>query len=160
MKMSENEGLDLVLFGGTGDLVMRKLLPALYYLQRDGLLAADMRIIGIARPAMTRADYTAVARQQCMAHLGGDFDAARWERFVAHLDYRGCDAIDPGSYAELAALLEAAPQRQRVFYLSTAPSLFTAICHHLSGAGLVRPDSRVVLEKPLGHDLEIGRAHV
>ncbi len=151
------EGLDLILFGATGDLVMRKLLPALYHLHRDGLLAPGSRIVGVARSAMTRGDYLAEARSQAQRFIGDGFDAAVWDRFAAMLDYRAVDALNASTYADLAAVLAAEPERVRVFYLSTAPALFTAICRNLAGAGLVLPNSRVVLEKPLGHDLASSR---
>ena len=145
--------LDLILFGATGDLVMRKLLPALYHLKRDGLLGKEVRIVGVARTATSREDYIASARQNAERFLGAEFDNAAWERLAACLDYKSIDASDAASYAPLAAQLQEHPQRARVFYLSTSPELFTAICRNLSAAGLVLPNSRIVLEKPLGHDL-------
>src|SRR5438045_6602008 len=121
--------MDLVLFGGTGDLVMRKLLPALYCLQRSGLLSDATRIVGVARSAMTRGDYTQWARDKCAPFIGEEFDQAEWDRFAQRLDYARVDAMDEGSYGELAHLL--ATPCCRVFYLSTAPNLFTAISRNL-----------------------------
>lgn len=155
--MPLTQALDLVLFGATGDLVMRKLLPALYHLHRDKLLCGDTRIVGVARGAMNRADYVAQARGHAERYLGSDFSGSVWEEFATRIDYRTIDALDASSYAGLMDTLDAHPKRVRVYYLSTAPSLFTAICRHLAGAGLVMPDSRVVLEKPLGHDLASSR---
>lgn len=143
--------MDVVVFGGTGDLAMRKLLPALYHLQRDGLLPQEARVVGIARGKLTAADYRALAREKCGAFLGAELEPAEWDRFAARLDFCRIDASEPDAYGGLARLL--GEPRPRVFYLSTTPSLFAGICRELAAVGLVLPDSRVVLEKPLGHDL-------
>ncbi len=156
--MQSSSQIDLVIFGGTGDLAMRKLLPALYHVFGDGLLSAGARIVGVAREALDPAAYRAQARAQAQIHLGRDFDAARWDGFAAHLDYCAIDARDPASYAALAGRLHGRDALDRVFYLSTAPALFADICRNLHGAGLISPLARVVLEKPLGHDLASSRA--
>jgi glucose-6-phosphate 1-dehydrogenase len=148
-----NSDLDLVLFGASGDLVMRKLMPALYHLHRDGLMSPGTRIIGVARSQLTRSDFLGEARAQAERFIGLGLDPKVWDEFAARIDYRVVDALAEPTYADLAAALNEKPQRVRVFYLSTAPGLFTAICRNLAAAGLVLPSSRVVLEKPLGHDL-------
>jgi glucose-6-phosphate 1-dehydrogenase len=155
--MATTRALDLVLFGGTGDLAMRKLLPALYHLHRDGLLPDEARIIGVARDRLDDAGYRTQVAQQTERFLGSDLNAQDWEGFAARLAYAPVDARDSGSFAALAQQLAPRPDGQRVFYLSTAPSLFSAISRHLEGAGLIAADSRVVLEKPLGHDLASSR---
>ncbi len=150
--MSSRQPADLVFFGATGDLVMRKLLPAMYHLKRLGLVAEATRIVGVARSPLTTEAYRAVARTHAERYLGAEFDAARWDSLASRLEYLPLDAHDPASFAPLAALL-AGEERTRVFYLSTAPALFASICANLQAAGLATPASRVVLEKPLGHDL-------
>src|SRR3990167_2893138 len=150
--------LDLVIFGGTGDLAMRKLLPALMRLQQDELLPARLRVIGVSREPLDRAGFQALAQQRVAACLGKGFDAGAWDRFAGFLDYTCVDATDSASYDELAAMLLGAPQRERVFYLSTAPRLFATICEQLARRGLNTEHSRVVLEKPLGHDLASSQA--
>ncbi|RJG01794.1 glucose-6-phosphate dehydrogenase [Noviherbaspirillum sedimenti] len=149
--------VDLVIFGGTGDLAMRKLLPALYHLYCDGLLASGARIVGVAREELDRAAYQASARQQCEGHLGKNFSESKWEGFTAQLYYCTIDARKLTSYASLAECLGSRNDRDRVFYLSTSAALFADICRNLSETGLISPQSRVVLEKPLGHDLESSR---
>ncbi|MEW9899553.1 glucose-6-phosphate dehydrogenase [Chitinivorax sp. PXF-14] len=144
----------MVLFGGTGDLVMRKLLPALYHQHRDGQMADDARIVGVARTDVTREEYVATAEKHCAEYLGADFDQKVWAGFARRLAYQRVDAQNAAHFADLARLLDEHAGRVRVYYLSTAPSLFTITCENLSNAGLVTPNSRVVLEKPLGHDLE------
>ncbi len=155
--MSEQPGQDVVLFGGTGDLVMRKLLPALYHLHCDDMLGADVSIIGIARESIDTAHYREIAREHCQRFLKADFDASRWQAFEARIQYRALDALDAASFGALAECLGDVARRSQVYYLSTAPVLFTAICRHLHEHGLITPASRVVLEKPLGHDLASSR---
>lgn len=150
--------LDLVILGGTGDLVMRRLLPALYFLGRDGLLPATSRVIGVSRSVMDAEQYRVAARQQCETFLGDDFDSSEWERFALCLDYCCVDVVNAASFSSLSALLDVKPERERIFYLSMAPGLFTIACQHLAGAELITRDSRVVLEKPLGSDLLSSRA--
>ncbi|AKU11169.1 glucose-6-phosphate 1-dehydrogenase [Azoarcus sp. CIB] len=161
------EAFDLVLFGGSGDLAMRKLLPALYYRHRDSVADGERsrwRIVGIAREDLTREAYIAKveahARKFVAAH---DFDADAWAAFASTIDYVRLDAREAGDYGRLGAALADNPARVRVFYLATAPGLFASTCENLGAAGLVTADSRVVLEKPLGRDLDSAReinAHV
>ncbi|SEP79066.1 glucose-6-phosphate 1-dehydrogenase [Solimonas aquatica] len=143
---------DFVLFGGGGDLAMRKLIPALYYRHRDSPDAQGWRVIAIGREALNDEQYRQRAEQHCRQYLpAADFSEAAWQRFVPCLEYQRLDGTVPDDYAALAQRLQD-PQRVRVFYLATAPSLFTAICGNLGAAGLVTPNARVVLEKPLGRD--------
>ena len=156
--MSTLPAFDLVIFGGTGDLALRKLLPAMYQQSRAGSLPADARILAAARQRLDREGYLAQVRPKVQAFLGPAWDEAAWETFAAHLHYRAVDASDPASFEGLEAFLNAHPDRVRVYYLSTAPAFFAAITATLHDRGLVSPASRVVLEKPLGHDLASSRA--
>ncbi len=155
------DAFDLVLFGGSGDLAMRKLLPALYYRHRDSAndpQRSRWRIIGVGREMQSRDAYLANVEAQARKFVAaGDFDEAAWSEFAACLDYVALDAREAGDYQRLASLLADAPAKVRVFYLATAPVLFASICESLGVAGLVTPDSRVVLEKPLGRDLASAR---
>ncbi len=143
---------DMMLFGGTGDLVTRKLLPALYRRCAAGQISPQSRIYGIGRTALARNAYQAQAEAACRGFLGAEFDAAHWESFRSLLDYMRIDAGSVEDFARLAAAFEQRAQYVRVFFLSTASDLFSIICQHLAKAGVVTPLSRVVLEKPLGHD--------
>ena len=145
---------DLLLFGGTGDLAMRKLLPALYYRHRDGDLPAHGRIIASARESLTRSDFIA----QVAAHFArfvpaAQMNEAQFDAFVQRLDYVKADANAAPDFAAVAQALHDSPADVRVFFLSTAPELFAPICKNLATAGLIGANSRVVLEKPLGRDL-------
>ena len=145
---------DLVLFGGTGDLAMRKLLPALYRRYADGQLSPQGRIIAVARSPLTREQYLAAAEAACREHVGPDFDAARWMDFAPLLGYARVDATVAVDYRTLVGLLAGREQVVRLFFLSTAPDLFEAICRELAQAGIVTPATRIMLEKPLGEDGE------
>ncbi|GAB7127619.1 glucose-6-phosphate dehydrogenase [Silvimonas sp. JCM 19000] len=153
--MTPIDAFDMVLFGGTGDLVMRKLLPALYHQHRDGNLPKSGRIICLGRSVPDNAAYLDKAHGLAKGYLGKDYEEDVWAAFAARVEYLKLDANDPAEYSKLADKLNEQQGRSRVFYLSTAPDLFARICKALSDVGLARvPNTRVVLEKPLGHDLE------
>lgn len=143
---------DLILFGGTGDLAMRKLLPALYWRVACGQISPESRIVGAARSELSREEYLSQVRESCEAHLGEEFDEATWWGFAERLSYTKIDAKQDADFAQLAGRLQGRERCIRVFFLSTAPDLFAPICESLARSGLVTPQSRVVLEKPLGHD--------
>jgi glucose-6-phosphate 1-dehydrogenase len=145
---------DLVLFGGTGDLAMRKLLPALYRRMVAGQLSAKSRVIGVARGELSRDAFLSQVQSSCEAHLGKEFDAQRWSQFAQHLSYLKVDAHVDQDYDALAKALRGCEEHVRVFFLSTAPDLFAPTCEGLARHGLATPHSRVVLEKPLGNDRE------
>jgi glucose-6-phosphate 1-dehydrogenase len=157
-RMSTLGTFDFILFGGSGDLAMRKLLPALYYRHRDGGEARGWRILSLGRQHMRRDEYLNLALQHCRQHIAAkDFSEAAWAGFAQRLDYRRLDANRPQDYASLVEWLGDTASRVRVFYLATEPGLFSAICAGLSAAGVVTPASRVVLEKPLGRNLASAR---
>ncbi|WP_341911854.1 glucose-6-phosphate dehydrogenase [Polaromonas sp. YR568] len=150
---------DLVLFGGTGDLTWRKLMPALFQAFRHGSLPADGRIVGVGRDAMSDAEYRALIRARFdSVELAKRPTGDEFERFAALLHYLRMDLSGPADYAALATLLQARQADTVVMYLATAPTLFQPICEHMAAVGLNGPQTRVVLEKPLGHDLASNRA--
>jgi glucose-6-phosphate 1-dehydrogenase len=157
--MAELATFDLVLFGGTGDLAMRKLLPALYRRMLAGQLTSESRIIGAARGALTRDAYLAQVHATCQSHLKDEFKAERWEQFARQIDYCKIDARSDADFAALAKVLAGRGAHVRAFFLSTAPDLFAMTCEGLARHSLVTPVSRVVLEKPLGSDRE-SSAHI
>ena len=143
---------DLVLFGGTGDLAMRKLLPALYRRSIAGQISRESRIIGVGRSGLSTADYLAQVEENCRKYVGKEFDAQRWEQFARQVRYAKMDVHSDADFELLRESLEGRQANVRVFFLSTAPDLFAVICEGLARQSLVTPNSRVVLEKPLGHD--------
>ena len=149
--------LDIVVFGGTGDLSWRKLLPALYMAHRHGSLAAGTRIIGVGRHQWGRDEYVRFVDEHAEREVEAAQDAAdSWRSFLALLDFVSLDASDPAGYARLAAACRSGSRR--IYYLATAPSLFVPIVDNLSASHLVDPQSRIVVEKPLGHDLASAHA--
>src|ERR1044072_257444 len=114
---------DLVLFGGTGDLAMRKLLPALYRRSCAGQIDGPSRIVGAARSQLSRDEYLEQVRVSCETHLGSAFDAKKWTQVAEHLQCVRVDAQSDDDFGRLAELLRPQPERVRVFFLSTGPDL-------------------------------------
>ena len=146
-----------VILGATGDLAQHMLFPSLYFLDSDGFLPEGLRILGSARAKMDRETFLKAIRKTAAdrakpSHL----DPAAWERFAARVDYCPADAAT----REGAAALKHAMGKTAlpVFYLSLSPSLFAPVCAALKAAGAATARSRVVMEKPVGHDLESSRA--
>ena len=145
---------DYLVFGGTGDLSLRKLLPALYLRDKAGQITGGSRIVGVSRTRMDPAAYRENAERALRQFLpAGEFDARTWERFSARLSYAAVDATSDDGWDSLARHLDGRDDVIRVFYLATSPSLFGPIAERLRAFDLVTPKSRVVLEKPIGHDL-------
>ncbi|MEO8810977.1 MAG: glucose-6-phosphate dehydrogenase [Rhodanobacter sp.] len=144
------EPFDLVIFGGTGDLAARKLLPALFHRFLDGQIAVSSRIVGVAREALDDAGYRAQLREALVKIC----DAAALDEFLKQVSYRPLDARKDDGWDEFAAMIQAEPDHVRVFYLSTSPELFVDLCRRLGEHGLNGQQSRVVLEKPIGRDLD------
>ncbi|MGW2156349.1 glucose-6-phosphate dehydrogenase [Nonomuraea sp. NPDC001699] len=145
--MGEGKAGALVLFGVTGDLARKMLLPALYHLSADGRL--DLPIIGVAKTDMDLDGLREHAREAC----GGVQDAA-FEKLAGNLRLVAGDYRDPETFAKLKA--EVAGKGFLVHYLAVPPALFSVVAEGLAGAGL-NDDARLVVEKPFGHDLDSAR---
>jgi glucose-6-phosphate 1-dehydrogenase len=157
---------DLVLFGGTGDLTWRKLMPALFQAWRHGKLPDGGRILAVSRQQLSDDGYRAWLKER-FAEVE---DAKRpsddeFARFVALLHYLTMDLSKAADYARLKAWLSSGAGGRGggladvvVMFLATSPELFPVVCANLGATGLNAPNVRVVLEKPLGHDLESARA--
>jgi glucose-6-phosphate 1-dehydrogenase len=146
---------DLVFFGGTGDLTWRKLMPALFQAFRHGKLPEGGRILGVSRQEMSDLDYRTWVKDrfQDVWEAKRPSDDDEFARFAELLHYLQMDLSQPEHYARLGDWLGQRNADVVVMYLATAPDLFPKICAQLGTAGLNRPNVRVVLEKPLGHDL-------
>jgi glucose-6-phosphate 1-dehydrogenase len=145
---------DLVLFGGTGDLTWRKLMPSLFQAFRHGKLPPDGRILAVARDERTDDDYREFIRERFLeVDTAKRPNAEEFARFAQLLHYRRMDLSHPDDYAGLRQVLEARAAETVVLFLATSPNLFSVICEQLGAAGLNNSRTRVVLEKPLGHDL-------
>ncbi len=150
---------DLILFGGTGDLVWRKLLPALFQAFRHGSLPAGGRIVGVARDDLSDEAYRALIKSRFDAvELAKRPTNEEFARFAELLFYLRMDLSSAPDYARLGSKLQEHAAETVVMYLATAPGLFTTFCEQLAAANLNCPNVRVVLEKPLGHDLASNRA--
>ena len=148
----------LLLFGATGDLAKRMLLPSLFGLDADGLLPPAIRIVGTARTAMSSEEYRAMVGQALAQYLDADrLKPDQIERFLGRIDYVAVDASDPEAFSALAEVV-GDPSNGLSIFLSTAPSLFSTTIAGLSAAGLAGDKVRIGLEKPLGYDLTSSRA--
>lgn len=146
---------DLVIFGGTGDLAERKILPALYRRFCGGHFPEDIRIVGAARSEMSVADYRAFVAQAVQATLDDQGpDKSAMPAFLDRISYISMDAREERGWDALSALVKAREDKAiRVFYFSVGPSLFGALAQRLQANGLSDAESRIVVEKPFGHDL-------
>src|SRR5690606_4763953 len=145
---------DLVFFGGTGDLTWRKLMPALFQAFRHGKLPPGGRILSVARDEQSDDHYRAWLKERFQEVEGAKRPSdEEFARFAQLLHYRRMDLSRPGDYQTLKRWLAERQADTAVLYLATSPHLFPKICEQLGAAGLNGPQVRVVLEKPLGHDL-------
>lgn len=151
--MTSSAPCDVILFGTLGDLARRKLLPALYQLDRAGLLHPDSRIIGVAREELAADEFRQRVTESLRKFITKEpLDEDVVERFCARISYCNIDLSDLEAYAALTDHVD--PSRHTVIsYFATPPALFSVICDGLASIDLTKAPARVVLEKPLGHDL-------
>ncbi len=146
---------DLVLFGATGDLAQRKILPGLYHRFEVGQMPEEARIIGTARSKIG----TDAFRKQVLTSMKTflpEFKKDVLDRFLERVEYVPVDVLGDDGWPELAAAVR--PDAVRAFYLSVGPNLFSGIAQRLNDHGLATEDSRIVVEKPFGHDLASAKA--
>ena len=156
----------LVVFGASGDLTRRKLLPALYNLAEDNHLPAPFALLGVARPAMSDEQFRATMREHVEKVEAEPLDVGTWNRLAATLHYISGEFDDPALYARLAAALEEMRRAHGMpanylFYFAIPPDLFGRVAAGLATAGLTRETDgwrRVIVEKPFGYDLASARA--
>ena len=152
------EPFDLVVFGGAGDLAYRKLLPALFERHLDGQIPPGGRIIGVSRRPMTDEQYRAETKKALFAHAPeAEKNGSAVETFLKRLHFIPVDVQSDAGWDKLRAALDADKGRIRAFYLAVGPELFGTICAKLGANGLVTPQTRVVIEKPIGRDLASAR---
>lgn len=149
--------LDFVIFGGVGDLSLRKLLPSLYYLFRDGKLPDECRILCVSRADETQENFHERVRNKVSGFLGGKFDDGVWEKYQKILSYVKVDLNQSEDWKKLSDTLdidEADENRLIVYYLSVPPVLFPTVCQQIDEHRLNPAFSRLVVEKPLGEDFK------
>ena len=154
----------LVIFGATGDLTRRKLIPALFDLACEGCMSPPFRVLGIGRSAMTDAEFRSSMNEAMQAAKGKDLSAEQWKKFEQILFFFEGDPNDAEMYSRLAKRLEelsgAGASPNHLFYFSVPPSVSPAIVAGLGKAGLANNDkgwSRIIVEKPFGRDLTSAR---
>jgi len=145
---------DYIVFGGTGDLAERKLLPALYHRQVGGQIVDQTCIIGASRSEMSDDEYREFARKALEQFVKEDLDSEELGKFLSKLHYVSIDAKSDKGWDDLKAKLSGDGQRKRAYYLAVGPSLFGEFAVKLREHGLITPETRIVVEKPIGRDLE------
>ena len=155
----------IVIFGASGDLTSRKLVPALYNLMRSGSLPADTRIVGFSRTPMSDDEWRASLRESTATHCGcAPLEDASWREFAARIFYHPGDISQAADFAALDARLsglEGSGEATRVYYLATAPQFYAPVVTAIGAHGMAaetRGPRRIVVEKPFGTDLESARA--
>lgn len=155
------EACDFTVFGGTGDLALRKLLPALYMREHESQLPADTRILAVSHADLDDAAYRLEVRDALARHVTpGALREDVIERLLARLHHLTLDFGDPDGWHLFQGLLKDRPdydQTVRVYYLAVAPRMFGQVCERLDEIGAVDEHARVVMEKPIGHDLASAR---
>ena len=160
------EPFTLVIFGASGDLTRRKLVPAVYSLFREGLLPDDFSVVGFARREKTDAGFRAELAEGVKAFARGrTFDDATWDKFASRIHYIQSNYDNADGYRRLRErLMTGAGITSRLFYLAVPPNVITTVVDHLRNAGLAvqhesgSPWSRIIIEKPFGRDFETARA--
>ncbi len=156
----------MVIFGATGDLARRKLIPAVYHLLQEGLLPEHFAIVGVGRANLDSDAYRKRIDKRIRDFIGDEFSPDQWEQVLRRIHYSQTDIADPDAYAGLSSLLQRLDAEYQtggnyLFYLATPPSVFGKIVSHLGQAGLSREEQsgwrRVIIEKPFGHDLASAR---
>jgi len=155
----------MVIFGASGDLTKRKLLPAVYTLFKEHLVPPNFSVVGFSRSPMSDDEFRSKMREG-VEEFGGPVDTATWQKFAAGLRYISAHPHHPEEYAKLTAVLseldrERGTGSNRVYYLAVPPSSFQPIVRNLQSAGLAESEkgwARVIIEKPFGHDLESAKA--
>jgi glucose-6-phosphate 1-dehydrogenase len=144
---------DYVVFGATGDLALRKLMPALAARDRDGQIPASSRIIAVSRSESDTEKYRALLNEKVTTIHGAALtQSAAWKTFVERVSFISIDASGTRGWDALASRLHERDDHIRVYYLAVAPELFVPITERLAQAQLNSANARIVLEKPIGHD--------
>lgn len=145
--------MDLLIFGARGDLSGRKLFPALYHLDNCQLLPENLRIHALAREDIDLATLLEDMKPRVRRYVDDSrWSEEKWEHYASRFSYQRIDFLDADGYRELSEQLS--PERPALFYLATPPALFGPICEQLGAANCLEGDRRLLLEKPIGHDLQ------
>jgi glucose-6-phosphate 1-dehydrogenase len=148
----------IVIFGASGDLTRRKLIPALYNLYREGHLPGHVRVVGVARRPYDHGEFRRLMRESAEQFAATTFDSASWDGFASSLYYVRGDLTTAGDYGTLSKFLEGLEEgpANRLYYLATAPQLYAPVVENLGATGMGSENAgfrRIVVEKPFGRDL-------
>ncbi|WP_350304039.1 glucose-6-phosphate dehydrogenase [Photorhabdus viridis] len=154
---STAQACDLVIFGAKGDLARRKLLPSLYQLEKAGYIHPETRIIGVGRADWDKKAYTQVVEEALNTFLPEKLNPELWNALSARLNFCNLDVNQKEDFTRLKKILKQ-DNRPAIHYFAMPPSTFGSVCHGLGLAGLNKEPNRVVMEKPLGTDLESSKA--
>ena len=143
---------DLVIYGALGDLSTRKLISSLYRLEKAGMIEDDTHITGVDLHAKNNSEFIEIAQQSLQNFLNEPIDESIWGKFSARLSYLQIDLTKLDQYQKLKSVVDS-EKRVLINYFSVAPFLFKSICQGLDQSGILTKDSKVVMEKPIGHDL-------
>jgi glucose-6-phosphate 1-dehydrogenase len=154
----------VVIFGASGDLTKRKLLPALFHLEQSGLLPSEFSVVGVARRPL-QDEFRKDMRDGILQFGGVKEGEPKLDDFIAKVSYHALNFDDPQGYGQLKTLLESIDEKQgtkgnRLFYLATAPEYFADIIEQLGAQGMAKPEKgkvHIIIEKPFGHDLTSAR---
>lgn len=142
---------DIVIVGGQGDLAFRKLYPALYHLDEANCFGDDVRVFGLGRHDMSQEDFVAKVKERFEFYVG-PVSPELWKRFSKRLNFYKADVKSEADMKGLCDFKLGCDGRPLTVYLATPPSIFSAICETMKAVGLVTENTRIVVEKPLGHD--------
>ncbi len=146
---------DIIIFGGHGDLSFRKLLPAVYHLYSDHHIDNKSRVIIISRKKLILKEHKKLIQKKLLEFLPkGEFDDKKFATFEKRLEFCKLDFDDESNYKNLKKILEVYLKRDRIYYFSTSSDFYGTICRNLYNSKLITKESRVVLEKPIGLNLE------
>lgn len=153
--MQSSVACDLLIVGGEGDLALRKLYPALYSLWLSKCLPKDFRIIAVSRRETSQAEFFEQVRTWFdTSKSARQFEQTAWSAFISNLTFFSLDATSGDALTTLREECLTDSARDLVVYLATPPTIFGPVCEAIKQAGLVRPNTRIVVEKPLGSDRE------
>ncbi|MGZ8227094.1 MAG: glucose-6-phosphate dehydrogenase [Methylococcaceae bacterium] len=147
---------DLVIFGALGDLSRRKLFISLYRLENANLIEPDTHIIGVDRHAQSNAEFVELVHKSLQEFTHEKLDNDVWNRFAARFSYLQIDLTQLDQYKQLNTITDS-KSRVMVNYFAVSPFLFKNICQGLAKSGVLTEESRMVMEKPIGHDLKSSR---
>ena len=143
-----------VLFGVNGDLSIRKLIPAWYYLERDNMLSDSLQILGVGRKDISDSELKKSVKEALTTYVSKEYlDLEIVAKLLNRFNYCCCDLQSPDSYQKLELKIKDW-NKPMAYYLAISPSLFEAVCEGLSSAGLITSECRIVVEKPVGYDLD------